>query len=54
MVRRAYKDVTMFSIKPQYILSTDDSVVYTYQGKWTKYEKFMLVSSKVTIQSGKR
>ena len=54
MVSTAYNDIPIFPIKPQYILSTDDSVVYTYQGKGRREEKFMLVATKGITKSRTR
>ena len=53
MISSYYKNLPIFPIKPQYIFSTDDTVIYTFEGLGTKEEKFRLVSVKSKNNAGK-
>ena len=39
MISNIYSNVSIFPLKPQYILSTDDTVLYMFEGKEKKEEK---------------
>ena len=41
-----YYNLPVFPIKPQYIFSSDDTVVYTYEGKRKDSDEFRLVARK--------
>ena len=52
MVRESYGNVDIFPIKPKYIFSTDDTVVYIFEGYTEDNDKFMLVRNKALIYCG--
>ena len=51
LVRKHY-GCPIYPVKPQYILSTDDTVVYVFEGKGRENEHFRLVSTKSIAKSG--
>ena len=54
LIRNAYNNLPIIPVKPQYIFSTDDTVVYAFEGLGTKEEKFRLVSVKSKRNAGSR
>lgn len=54
LVSKANKDLPIFTIKPQYILATDDTVMYIYEGKGAQQDTFRLVGSNSINQSDTR
>eukprot|EP00957_Ditylum_brightwellii_P084257 6406197-Ditylum_brightwellii.AAC.2 len=45
MLNTAYGNLPCFYIKLKYIFSTDDTVMYIYEGKGTESDEFRLVPS---------
>ena len=45
-------NLPVFPIKPQYIFSSDDTVVYTYEGKGKESDVFRLVARKALNVAG--
>ena len=45
MVRKAYDDLLICLVNPQYLYSTDDTICYVFEGKGEKELPFRLVSS---------
>ena len=55
MVAKAYgKDVPIIPVRPEMILSTDDTVQYIFEGKGQKKDLFRLVASKAFKKAGTR
>ena len=46
MISNYYNNLPIYPLQPQYLYSTDDSVLYVFEGKGQKKEKFRLVSKK--------
>ena len=45
MIRKYHNNLPVYPLQPQYIYSTDDTVVYIYEGLGQKKEKFRLIST---------
>ena len=54
MVRKAYDDLPIRPVKPQYLYSTDDTICYVFEGKGEKELPFRLVSSLSLENAGTR
>ena len=54
LLSSSYNKLPLFPLKPQYILSSDDTVMYIYEGKGKESDEFHLVSSKAITQAGTR
>ena len=44
LVSKYYNNLLIMLVKPQYIMSTDDTVVYMFEGLGIKQELFRLIS----------
>ena len=51
LVRKHY-GCPIYPVKPEYMYSTDDTVVYVFEGKGREREHFRLVSTKSIAKSG--
>ena len=52
IVLKVNNNLPMIVVKPQYTLSTDDTVVYIFEGRVKKKEKFRLVSRRSKKSAG--
>ena len=52
MVKDVHGGVPFYPIKPQYIISTDDTIAYIFVGKGVKKEHFRLVSKRSLNNTG--
>ena len=52
IIRESYGNFNILLIKPQYIFSTDDTVVYIFEGCAEDNDKFTLVSKKLLKYCG--
>eukprot|EP00957_Ditylum_brightwellii_P083771 6367379-Ditylum_brightwellii.AAC.1 len=52
MLSAAYGNLPLFYINPKYMFSTEDTVMYIYEGKGTESDELRLVSSSGLKQGG--
>ena len=53
MTSKVYVNIIVFPVKLQYLVSTDDNLVYIFEGRGTKRDKISLVSTKPLTFAGK-
>eukprot|EP00957_Ditylum_brightwellii_P042995 3257007-Ditylum_brightwellii.AAC.1 len=52
MLSAAYGNLLFFYVKPEYIFSTDNTMINDYEDKGTKSDKFRLVSRSALSKQG--
>ena len=52
MISKSHNNLPIFPIRPELVLSTDDTVNYIFDGKSEEKDLFRLVSTKALLKSG--